>query len=476
MAKKSIIESIANASDSVRNIKDSFYVGANKIQKKAVEAQSEFRKAKSGNKIDEDMERENAKTRAKAMERLQKTEEKEALNGEIKIDGEVVEVGGPIQIDNSRKNFDQVGEFNDVKMKEGIKLGDEIEDWLKGIFGLSKQDEIDDEYQQYLAQKNGKTVQDKEQKVDVKRMRKKVEMAKLLHESFDTSGSFDNKTKLYNQISGLSVSEDNLTRTTNLSYIFQAYSGDLNAKNIVNEIKNNETEQRMSAAIRECLDGEISEEMMTQKLFAEIHGIDNNKLKDTLYSDEALVQLAAIQELSPGADISEITSNSESELKTIKDAVLTGKSFNDKNFLAEMGVQNNINKVLETGDICITPLSVNGRSDGYICYDMNMQTDNVDIMMYSIKQNDSVELGSANATGMVTGSIEAITDVITSHDIGKVKDSGLGAELAKKRELTHIEALQNQMTPEQKLAYQREEEAAVAAVTANYKRNFASGV
>ena len=252
MAKKSIIESIANASDSVRNIKDSFYVGANKIQKKAVEAQSEFRKAKSGNKIDEDMERENAKTRAKAMERLQKTEEKEALNGEIKIDGEVVEVGGPIQIDNSRKNFDQVGEFNDVKMKEGIKLGDEIEDWLKGIFGLSKQDEIDDEYQQYLAQKNGKTVQDKEQKVDVKRMRKKVEMAKLLHESFDTSGSFDNKTKLYNQISGLSVSEDNLTRITNLSYIFQAYSGDLNAKNIVNEIKNNETEQRMSAAIREC--------------------------------------------------------------------------------------------------------------------------------------------------------------------------------------------------------------------------------
>ena len=57
------------------HIKDSFYVGANKIQKKAVEAQSEFRKAKSGNKIDEDMERENAKTRAKAMERLQKTEE-----------------------------------------------------------------------------------------------------------------------------------------------------------------------------------------------------------------------------------------------------------------------------------------------------------------------------------------------------------------------------------------------------------------
>lgn len=308
-------------------------------------------------------------------------------------------------------------------------------------------------------------------------MKKKVEAAQALQASFDNSGSFDEKTKLYNQTSGLTVSEDNLTRITNLNYIFAAYAGDLNAKNIVNEIKNNESEMRMSDVIRDCLDGEISEEMMTQKIFAEIHGIDNTKLQDKLYTNEALVQLCAIQELSPGADISDIVTNSESELKTIKDAVLTGKSFNDRNFLAEMGVQNNINRVLETGDICITPLSMNGRSDGYICYDMNINTDNVDISMHTVQENEDIELATADKEGnLISGSMEQITSLLTSHDIGKVQDFGLVAELEKQREVTRTEALENKMTSQELAAYKAEEEAAVAAVTANYKRNFASGV
>lgn len=477
MAKKNIMETIANASDNVRSLKDGFYVQTNKIQKKAEQAQSDFRKARTTNKIDEDMERENAKTRAKAMERLQKTEEAIAQSGEIRIDGELVDVGGPIKVDGNRKNFDQVGEFNDVKMKEGIKLGDEIEDWLKGTFGQKSQEQENDEYQQYLAQKNGTAAKKKEEHVDVKKMKKKVEAAQALQASFDNSGSFDEKTKLYNQTSGLTVSEDNLTRITNLNYIFAAYAGDLNAKNIVNEIKNNESEMRMSDVIRDCLDGEISEEMMTQKIFAEIHGIDNTKLQDKLYTNEALVQLCAIQELSPGADISDIVTNSESELKTIKDAVLTGKSFNDRNFLAEMGVQNNINKVLETGDICITPLSMNGRSDGYICYDMNINTDNVDISMHTVQENEDIELATADKEGnLISGSMEQITSLLTSHDIGKVQDFGLVAELEKQREVTRTEALENKMTSQELAAYKAEEEAAVAAVTANYKRNFASGV
>lgn len=169
MARKNIMETIANASDNVRSLKDGFYVQTNKIQKKAEQAQSDFRKARTTNKIDEDMERENAKTRAKAMERLQKTEEAIAQSGEIRIDGELVDVGGPIKIDGNRKNFDQVGEFNDVKMKEGIKLGDEIEDWLKGTFGQKSQEQENDEYQQYLAQKNGTVAKKKEEHVDVKK-------------------------------------------------------------------------------------------------------------------------------------------------------------------------------------------------------------------------------------------------------------------------------------------------------------------
>ena len=35
-------------------------------------------------------------------------------------------------IDKTRKNFDEIGEFNDTSMVEEVKVGDEIRDWLEG--------------------------------------------------------------------------------------------------------------------------------------------------------------------------------------------------------------------------------------------------------------------------------------------------------------------------------------------------------
>lgn len=465
-----IFETISNLSDSVRNGKDNIYRISNKVAETIKDKSAEI-KSTTSKKVDEETERDNKKTRDAAAERLKKQQnESDISGGEIRIDGEVVEVAGPINIDKNRKSFEEVGEYNDVTMKSGVLLGNDIEDWLKGTLEQIAKIE-DDDYAEYLAKKNG-TSQQTMESVDVKKMRKRIQMAESLKQEFETSGSFDKKTEMYNQISGLDVSEDNITKTANLSYIFSAFCGDLNAKALLNAIKNNSSEIRMAAAIRKCLDGDISQEMTTQKIFAEIHGINSTLLEDKIYQDEALVYLAALQELSPQADISDVMSMSAAELKSLRDAVVTGKTFNNKKFLAEMGVRNNVNKVLETGDICVTNLELNGRTDGYICYDLNIDTDNVDIMM---NRNEEITLlGSANENGMISGSLEAITSELTRHDIKDAVENALTEEINHNRDITHNEALRNKLSEAELKQIKQEEDLAVQE--AMKRRGFGSAV
>lgn len=480
MAKKlNLIESVANASDSLRAAKDSIYVSANKIQKKANEAQEEFKKAKRGQRIDEDMERENAKSREKALAKLQKTNQADLdqASGEIRIDGELIEVGGPIQIDKSRANFDQVGEYNDTKMKENIKIGDIIFDWIKyggEVVGQDLTDE-DDEYQKFIAKKNGTDLKHQSNTLNKADMKRRVDMAKQLYDSFETSGSFDEKIELYNKTSGLSVSESNLIRTQNLDYIFKAFCGDTASKDLVNEIKNNEHETRMVNTIKQCLDGDITEERMNNCLFAEIHGMDSKKLPENNLTNEMLIELCTMQELSPQTDMNDFVNSSAAQLKTIKDAAVSG-NINSNEVIETMAIQENVNKVLRTGESLQTELKINGRSDGFLGFDINIDNDNVDISHFKPDERELTFLGSANENGMVVGQLDDILKVYQTHTIGDIVGNSLDREISINRDITTKEARDHAMTPEEKEAWKREEEAAVAEATANYKRNFASGV
>ena len=121
-----IFETIANLSDTVRSGKDGFYSMGNKVAE-AIKDKSAELKASKGNKVDEEIERDNQKTRDAAAQRLKKQQSQDNASGvKIRIDGEIVEVAGPINIDENRKKFEEVGEYNDVIMKTGTLLGNDI--------------------------------------------------------------------------------------------------------------------------------------------------------------------------------------------------------------------------------------------------------------------------------------------------------------------------------------------------------------
>lgn len=119
------IGAASEASKGIKNVKDKVITITNKGSsnlKKSIKDGASGKK----HKLEEDDIR--ANKRAEAMRQLNKVDE--SILAEKNIETEMIE--GMI-IDENRKNFDEIGEFNDTSMIKQVKVGSDINDWLEGI-------------------------------------------------------------------------------------------------------------------------------------------------------------------------------------------------------------------------------------------------------------------------------------------------------------------------------------------------------
>lgn len=119
------IGAASEASKGIKNVKDKVITvatkGSSNLQKSIKDSASGKK-----HKLEEDDIR--ANKRAEAMRQLNKVDE--SILAEKNIEIEIIE--GMI-VDENRKNFDEVGEFNDTSMIKQVKVGSDIKDWLEGI-------------------------------------------------------------------------------------------------------------------------------------------------------------------------------------------------------------------------------------------------------------------------------------------------------------------------------------------------------
>lgn len=330
------------------------------------------------------------------------------------------------------------------------------------------------EYAEYKRMQQQGSRQETSNAKNVKQTKKEhSEMGQTLREAIEDSKGLTRKITLFNaNAHGIRNNEDTTSRFIIMENILAAYAGDENAIKELNELKDMESPKRMSKAVRDCIEGEISLESLEQALFAELHGIDYTDLENKPFSDEELVNLSIIKEICPTADMKDFINCTPTQLGVITKAAVQNKDLSDINLLTELCVLGNIEEVRKSKTMAAQSIKIgNLESAKVVIYDYNDLNDNIEIYeqtssqethLATLDQNDKFIKGDISLVKNITAQSRNLQE-LTDHDV-----SELSHTIDKFRDITTKEAKENKMSDFEKQMYDKEVEEAEAM----HKKNF----
>lgn len=330
------------------------------------------------------------------------------------------------------------------------------------------------EYAEYKRMQQQGSRQETSNARNTKQIKKEhSEMGQTLKQALDDSKGITRKITLFNANGyGVKNNEDTTSRFIIMENILAAYAGDENAIKELNELKDMESPKRMSKAVRDCIEGDVSLESLEQALFAELHGINYTDLGEKQFSDEELVNLSIIKEICPTADMKDFVNCTPTQLGVITKAAVQNKDLSDINLLTELCVLGNIEEVRKSKTMAAQSIKIgNLESAKIVVYDYNDLNDNIEIYeqtssqethLATLDENDKFVKGNINLIKNVTAQSRNLQE-LTDHDA-----SELSHTIDRFRDVTTREALENKMSDFEKQMYNKEVEEAEAM----HKKNF----
>lgn len=318
------------------------------------------------------------------------------------------------------------------------------------------------EYAEYKKMQQQGNRQEVTSAKNIKKIRKEnAEMGSTLRQALEDSKGLTRKITLFNaNAHGVKNNEDTTNRFMIMENILSAYAGDEVAINELNELKDMDSPKRMSQAVRECLEGEMSLELLEQSLFAELHGINYTDLIDIQFSDEQLVNLSIIKEICPTAEMKDFVNCTTSQLGVITKAAVQNKDLSDINLLTELCVLGNIEEVRKSKTISAQQIKIgNILNAKTVVYDYNDSNDNIEIyeqtprkeqLLAIIDENDRFVKGDINIVKQITAQSRNI------QELNVRGGSELSHTIDKYRTQTTKEAKENPMSEFERQMYDKE--------------------